>query len=151
LELKDCNRDLLNDLDSLKELLKEAATECGAEVLGDHGIRPDAIFTDLDGATDRFIGMNRSGTVLVIHAHGDNIALLKYWVKRFTAPLSQQPRRPRSPMSTILAGSLTAIGQSSLPTNSVQNRSPSSALTLTTGTWIRSSGASSSGQKNSLP
>jgi S-adenosylmethionine decarboxylase proenzyme len=45
LELKDCDRDLLNDLDSLKELLKEAAEECGAEVLGDsfHHFSPQGI------------------------------------------------------------------------------------------------------------
>ena len=45
LELKDCNRDLLNDLDSLKKLLKDAAAECGAEVLGDsfHRFSPQGI------------------------------------------------------------------------------------------------------------
>jgi len=45
LELKDCDRDLLNDLDSLKKLLKEAAVECGAEVLGDsfHHFSPQGI------------------------------------------------------------------------------------------------------------
>ncbi|NMB78706.1 MAG: DUF115 domain-containing protein, partial [Methanomicrobiales archaeon] len=59
------------------------AADAAAEVLDDHGIRPDAIFTDLDGATDRFIDMNREGTIIVIHAHGDNMPLLNHWVKRF--------------------------------------------------------------------
>jgi uncharacterized Rossmann fold enzyme len=59
------------------------AADAAAEVLDDHGIRPDTIFSDLDGATDRFIGMNRSGTIIVIHAHGDNMPLLRYWVPRF--------------------------------------------------------------------
>jgi len=60
------------------------AADAAAEVLDDHGIRPDAIFTDLDGATDRFVEMNHEGTIVVIHAHGDNMPLLRHWVPRFT-------------------------------------------------------------------
>jgi len=63
------------------------AADAAAEVLEDNGIRPDVIFTDLDGATDRFLQMNREGTIVVIHAHGDNIPLLKYWTPRFTGPV----------------------------------------------------------------
>ena len=59
------------------------AADAAAEVLDNNGIRPDAIFTDLDGATDRFIELNRSGTIIVLHAHGDNIPLVKHWVPRF--------------------------------------------------------------------
>lgn len=59
------------------------AADAAAEVLEDAGIRPDAIFTDLDGATDRFLDMNREGTIVVVHAHGDNMPLLKHWVPRF--------------------------------------------------------------------
>ncbi|MCX6685878.1 MAG: DUF115 domain-containing protein [Methanoregula sp.] len=63
------------------------AADAAAEVLLDHNIRPDAIFTDLDGATDRFIEMNNKGTIIVIHAHGDNIPLLRHWVPRFRGPV----------------------------------------------------------------
>jgi uncharacterized Rossmann fold enzyme len=59
------------------------AADAAAEVLDKNGIRPDAIFTDLDGATDRFIELNNEGTIIVIHAHGDNMPLLKHWVPRF--------------------------------------------------------------------
>ena len=59
------------------------AADAAAEVLDSHGICPDAVFTDLDGATDRFIELNNEGTIIVIHAHGDNIPLLKHWVPRF--------------------------------------------------------------------
>jgi uncharacterized Rossmann fold enzyme len=59
------------------------AADAAAEVLEDAGIRPDAVFTDLDGATDRLIDMNREGTIVIVHAHGDNIPLLKHWVPRF--------------------------------------------------------------------
>jgi 2-amino-4-hydroxy-6-hydroxymethyldihydropteridine diphosphokinase len=59
------------------------AADAAAEVLDSHGIRPDAIFTDLDGATDRFIELNNEGTIIVVHAHGDNIPLLRHWIPRF--------------------------------------------------------------------
>ena len=59
------------------------AADAAAEVLDANGIRPDAIFTDLDGATDLFIRLNREGTIIVVHAHGDNMPLLRYWVPQF--------------------------------------------------------------------
>jgi len=59
------------------------AADAAAEVLDSKGIFPDAIFTDLDGATDRFIELNREGTIIVVHAHGDNMPLLRHWVPRF--------------------------------------------------------------------
>jgi uncharacterized Rossmann fold enzyme len=59
------------------------AADAAAEVLDSRGIFPDAIFTDLDGATDRFIELNREGTIIVVHAHGDNMPLLRHWVPRF--------------------------------------------------------------------
>ncbi len=59
------------------------AADAAAGVLDDAGIRPAAIFTDLDGATDRFITMNNEGTIVVVHAHGDNMPLLRHWVPRF--------------------------------------------------------------------
>jgi hypothetical protein len=63
------------------------AADAAADVLDVHGIRPDAVFTDLDGASDRLLELNESGTIVVVHAHGDNIPLLKHWVPRFKGPL----------------------------------------------------------------
>ncbi|BBL67345.1 6-hydroxymethylpterin diphosphokinase MptE-like protein [Methanoculleus chikugoensis] len=63
------------------------AADAAAEVLADHGIRPDAVFTDLDGATDVFIELSEQGTVMVVHAHGDNVPLLRHWVPRIPGPL----------------------------------------------------------------
>jgi hypothetical protein len=63
------------------------AADAAAEVLMGHGIRPDAIFTDLDGATDRLLDMNGAGTIVVVHAHGDNIPLLRHWVPRLGGPV----------------------------------------------------------------
>ena len=63
------------------------AADAAAEVLVSRGIRPDAVFTDLDGATDLFVDLSRQGTVMVVHAHGDNIPLLRHWVPLLTGPL----------------------------------------------------------------
>ncbi|HOI14172.1 MAG TPA: DUF115 domain-containing protein [Methanoculleus sp.] len=63
------------------------AADAAAEVLAKHGIRPDAVFTDLDGATDLFIDLSEQGTVMVVHAHGDNVPLLRHWVPRIPGPL----------------------------------------------------------------
>ena len=63
------------------------AADAASDVLDENGIRPDAVFTDLDGASDRLLTLNKEGTIVVVHAHGDNIALLKHWVPRFKGPL----------------------------------------------------------------
>ncbi|MCU0632726.1 MAG: DUF115 domain-containing protein [Methanolinea sp.] len=63
------------------------AADAASLVLHSHGIRPDAIFTDLDGATDEYVDMNREGTIVVVHAHGDNIPLLRHWVPKLPGPL----------------------------------------------------------------
>ncbi|MGA2698229.1 MAG: 6-hydroxymethylpterin diphosphokinase MptE-like protein [Methanoregula sp.] len=63
------------------------AADAAADVLYSHGIRPDAVFTDLDGATDLLLEMNAKGTIVVVHAHGDNMPLLRHWTKKFTGPL----------------------------------------------------------------
>ncbi len=45
LELKDCDREVLNDLGLLKSILKTAATEAGATVLGEsfHQFKPQGV------------------------------------------------------------------------------------------------------------
>ena len=63
------------------------AADAAAGVLDAYRICPDAVFTDLDGATDRLVEMNESGTIVVVHAHGDNMPLLDYWVPRFNGPV----------------------------------------------------------------
>jgi len=76
---------LVGELDRIEGTV--LAADAAAEVLADHGIRPDAVFTDLDGATDVFLDLSEQGTVMVVHAHGDNIPLLRHWVPRIAGPL----------------------------------------------------------------
>lgn len=63
------------------------AADAAADRLFSKGIRPDIVSTDLDGCEDSFLEMNRAGTIMVVHAHGDNMPLLKSWIPRFEGPL----------------------------------------------------------------
>jgi uncharacterized Rossmann fold enzyme len=76
---------LSNELDAINGVV--FAADAAADLLDSHGIHPDAVFTDLDGASDRLLALNEEGTIVVVHAHGDNIALLQHWVPLFTGPL----------------------------------------------------------------
>lgn len=44
---------------------------------------PDIIVTDLDGNIDDQISANRSGAIVAIHAHGDNIEQIERWTTKF--------------------------------------------------------------------
>lgn len=63
------------------------AADAATEVLVAQGIRPSAVFTDLDGATELFCTINTQGTIMVVHAHGDNMPLLRFWVPKFRGPV----------------------------------------------------------------
>lgn len=76
---------LASELDRIEGVV--IAADAAALVLHNAGILPDAIFTDLDGADDPFITMNERGTLIAIHAHGDNMPLLRRWVPRFPGHL----------------------------------------------------------------
>jgi uncharacterized Rossmann fold enzyme len=88
---------LLDQLDQVEGTL--LAADAAAEVLYTHGIWPDAVFTDLDGATDCFLSMNEEGTVMVVHAHGDNMPLLSHWVPRFRGPMVATTQA--TPLATV--------------------------------------------------
>jgi 2-amino-4-hydroxy-6-hydroxymethyldihydropteridine diphosphokinase len=63
------------------------AADAAAAVLVSAGIMPDIIVTDLDGIDEYAIDLNRTGTILVVHAHGDNIPRLQAWIPRIPGPL----------------------------------------------------------------
>lgn len=58
------------------------SADAASSVLYRAGIRPSVIVSDIDGMDDDFLEMNDAGTILVLHAHGDNIPLVKSWVPR---------------------------------------------------------------------
>jgi len=47
------------------------------------GIIPDIITTDLDGNINDLIKANENGSITIIHAHGDNIDIIKKWLTKF--------------------------------------------------------------------
>jgi len=49
----------------------------------ENNIQPDIIVTDLDGCVPDQIKANSKGSIILIHAHGDNIASLKEHVGKF--------------------------------------------------------------------
>ena len=59
------------------------AADEATSVLRAKGIRPDVIVTDLDGNVEDQIAANRDGTVVVVHAHGDNVAAVERWAPKF--------------------------------------------------------------------
>lgn len=56
------------------------AADGAAAVVLDAGIVPDIIVTDLDGDVEKEITANRMGSLMVVHAHGDNIDKLERYV-----------------------------------------------------------------------
>ena len=55
------------------------AADGATEVLLKQGITPQIVVTDLDGPFHAILQANKMGSIIVVHAHGDNIdATLKY-------------------------------------------------------------------------
>ena len=50
-------------------------------------IEPYMMVTDLDGDTELQVELNREGVPIVVHAHGDNIKLIKKWVPKLRSPV----------------------------------------------------------------
>ncbi len=64
----------------------------------DAGLVPTIVVTDLDGPVPAEIAANRRGSVVVLHAHGDNRPALEEWVGQFPGPVVGSwagPPRPR--------------------------------------------------------
>lgn len=60
-------------------IVADSAIDAYHELLG----FPDIIVTDLDGNVPLIWDANSNGTMVVIHAHGDNISKVKEWSGRF--------------------------------------------------------------------
>lgn len=53
----------------------------------DAGLTPDVVVTDLDGPVPSEVTASARGAIVVVHAHGDNVAALERWVPEFTGPV----------------------------------------------------------------
>lgn len=65
------------------EVVVIIAADGASELCLDLGIIPDFVVTDLDGDLESLINADKKGSVMVIHAHGDNIDKISELVPRF--------------------------------------------------------------------
>lgn len=49
----------------------------------ENNIKPDIVVTDLDGDPGSLIKAEKLGAIIVIHAHGDNVDLMKKYIPKF--------------------------------------------------------------------
>ena len=53
----------------------------------DRGLAPHVVVTDLDGGDETLLRASELGSIMVVHAHGDNIEALRRLVPRFHGPI----------------------------------------------------------------
>lgn len=70
------------------------AADGATTVLLEMGIVPEVIVTDLDGTVPDIIAANRRGSLVVVHAHGDNMAALREYVPQMSRVIGTTQSRP---------------------------------------------------------
>lgn len=60
----------------------------------ENGILPDIVVTDLDGKIEDLFRAAEEGSIMVVHAHGDNIAAIGKYVKRLGKVIGTTQTRP---------------------------------------------------------
>ena len=63
------------------------AADSATSVLLEASVLPDMIVTDLDGFVEDQIDANSRGSMVFVHAHGDNMRMLGQYVPKFTGRL----------------------------------------------------------------
>jgi 2-amino-4-hydroxy-6-hydroxymethyldihydropteridine diphosphokinase len=64
------------------------AADGAARVCLEAGLTPDVVVTDLDGPVPSELSANAAGSLVVIHAHGDNVPALERWIPEFSGELA---------------------------------------------------------------
>ncbi len=70
------------------------AADGATSVLLKAGISPDAIVTDLDGTIEDIIDASKRGSIVVVHAHGDNIDKVREYLPQMGEALGTCQCRP---------------------------------------------------------
>ncbi|NBK26283.1 MAG: DUF115 domain-containing protein, partial [Spirochaetia bacterium] len=90
------NAPTLNE--ELKELQEKDAVFLAADgataVLLEHNIVPDIVVTDLDGPFPAILKANQMGSIVVVHAHGDNLDALTRYAPRLERIIGTVQCRP---------------------------------------------------------
>ena len=78
---------LLKSIDKYRKLI-ERLTKISADgatsALLEKGITPDIVITDLDGKIEDLLKADEEGSIVVIHAHGDNMDKIKEFGSKFS-------------------------------------------------------------------
>jgi len=77
---------LIKSIDKYKnfiERLTKISADGATSALLEKGITPDVVVTDLDGKIEDLLKADGEGSIVVIHAHGDNIDKIKEFGSRF--------------------------------------------------------------------
>jgi uncharacterized Rossmann fold enzyme len=75
-------KSILKNIKMFKDKLKISA-DGATSALMKYKIYPDILVTDLDGKISDQINANLKGSIAIIHAHGDNIDIIKEYVPKF--------------------------------------------------------------------
>ncbi|RLF08675.1 MAG: 6-hydroxymethyl-7,8-dihydropterin pyrophosphokinase [Thermoprotei archaeon] len=75
------------DLKELRERFLLIAADGATSALMERGVAPHVVCTDLDGRVEDQAEANAEGSLLVVHAHGDNVQALERYVPYFKGPL----------------------------------------------------------------
>jgi uncharacterized Rossmann fold enzyme len=70
------------------------AADGATAVLLRHGIVPEIVVTDLDGPFPAILRANRMGSIMVVHAHGDNLDALNRYVPELDRIIGTAQCRP---------------------------------------------------------
>ncbi|MGH9879229.1 MAG: 6-hydroxymethylpterin diphosphokinase MptE-like protein, partial [Nitrososphaerales archaeon] len=73
--------DSLPKIHSLKQFTTIAADGVCQAML-ENNIRPDVVVTDLDGSHEYLLQSDKMGSIMVVHAHGDNVDLIRNLVPK---------------------------------------------------------------------
>ena len=95
--MRQCPLRLDRELEGLQErdAVFIAADGATAVLLG-RGIVPDIVVTDLDGTFSAILEANLEGSIVVVHAHGDNLDALNRYVPKLEKIIGTVQCRPPS-------------------------------------------------------
>ncbi len=79
---------------SLEKDAAFVAADGATTILLRRGIIPDIIVTDLDGSFPDILKANREGSIVVVHAHGDNLDALHRYVPQLERVIGTAQCRP---------------------------------------------------------
>ncbi|MDM7912950.1 MAG: DUF115 domain-containing protein [Methanotrichaceae archaeon] len=89
---------LAKDIESLQKSFRKdytfIAADGAAAVLLRAGIVPEIIVTDLDGPFSEILRAHDLGSLIVVHAHGDNLDALKKYVPQLKRVMGTTQSRP---------------------------------------------------------